>query len=94
MLFPFDICSIQFVQTLQTADNWETVVCLTLPHPPCTQTTPPPTPLPIGWKSRDSVPKLVEQYLSGDLKVDEFLTTTMPIESVNTAFDLMRKGKA
>lgn len=47
-----------------------------------------------GWKSRDSVPKLVEQYLSGDLKVDEFLTTTMPIESVNTAFDLMRKGKA
>ena len=55
-----------------------------LPHPTS----------PLGWKSRDSVPKLVEQYLSGDLKVDEFLTTTMPIESVNTAFDLMRKGKA
>ena len=39
------------------------------------------------------MPKLVDQYLSGDLKVDEFLTSNFPIDSVNTAFDLMHEGK-
>lgn len=46
-----------------------------------------------GWKSCDSVPKLVEEYLAGKLKVDEFITHTMPLDKINEAFDLMHAGK-
>ena len=46
-----------------------------------------------GWKSRDSVPKLVDEYVSGQLMVDEFVTHTMPLDKVNEAFDLMHEGK-
>ena len=46
-----------------------------------------------GWKSRDSVPKLVDEYMAGDLMVDEFVTFTMPLDSINTAFDYMHHGK-
>jgi S-(hydroxymethyl)glutathione dehydrogenase/alcohol dehydrogenase len=45
-----------------------------------------------GWKSRDSVPKLVSDYLAGKLKVDEFVTHTMNLEKINEAFDLMHHG--
>lgn len=47
-----------------------------------------------GWKSCDSVPKLVEDYLAGKLKVDEFITHTMPLDKINEAFDLMHAGKS
>jgi S-(hydroxymethyl)glutathione dehydrogenase/alcohol dehydrogenase len=47
-----------------------------------------------GWKSRESVPVLVDKYMSGDIKVDEFATFTMKIEEVNKAFDLMHQGKS
>ena len=46
-----------------------------------------------GWKSCDSVPKLVEEYMAGKLKVDEFITHTMPLDKINEAFDLMHAGK-
>ncbi len=46
-----------------------------------------------GWKSRTSVPVLVNKYLEGNLKVDEFVTHTMPLPKINTAFDLMHKGE-
>ena len=46
-----------------------------------------------GWKSRDEVPKLVNDYLDKKLKVDEFITCTETLEDINIAFDLMRKGK-
>ena len=59
---------------------------LPLPSPPL------PCPAP-GWKSRDSVPKLVEEYLAGQLKVDEFVTHTMPLADINKAFDLMQRGE-
>jgi len=46
-----------------------------------------------GWKSRDSVPKLVEEYMTGgDLKVDEFVTFTLPLSEINTAFKYMHDG--
>lgn len=45
-----------------------------------------------GYKSRDSVPSLVEDYLKGDLMVDEFVTAELPIEKVNEAFDAIHKG--
>ena len=47
-----------------------------------------------GWKSRDSVPKLVEEYLNGEIKLDEFVTGHMKIEEINLAFDAMHQGKA
>jgi len=47
-----------------------------------------------GFKSRDSVPKLVEKYLNHQLKIDEFITHTMPIEEINTAFELLHDGKS
>lgn len=46
-----------------------------------------------GWKSRDSVPKLVEGYLQGKVMVDEFVTGEMPLAQINEAFHLMHAGK-
>ena len=46
-----------------------------------------------GWKSRDQVPKLVDKYLSKELMVDEFVSHTMPIESINEAIGLIEKGE-
>ena len=47
-----------------------------------------------GVKGRSQLPGYVDQYLSGDLKVDEFITYTMPLEEINNAFDLMHEGKS
>lgn len=47
-----------------------------------------------GWKSVESVPKLVTQYLNKELMVDEFITHTMSIEEINEAFTLMHEGKS
>lgn len=47
-----------------------------------------------GWKSRDSVPKLVEDYLGGKLMVDEFVTHKYKLEEINQAFDVMHAGKS
>lgn len=46
-----------------------------------------------GWKSRTSVPTLVNKYLDGKLKVDEFASHTMPLAEINRAFELMHQGK-
>lgn len=46
-----------------------------------------------GYKSRDSVPQLVDKYVKGDLMVDEFVTFDLPMEKINEAFDLMHAGK-
>lgn len=46
-----------------------------------------------GWKSCDSVPKLVDEYMARKLKVDEFITHTLPLDKINEAFDLMHDGK-
>lgn len=40
-----------------------------------------------------SVPKLVEDYMSGRIMLDEFVTHTLPLEGINQAFELMTKGK-
>ena len=47
-----------------------------------------------GVKGRSQLPGYVDQYLSGELKVDEFITYTMPLEEINNAFDLMHDGKS
>lgn len=47
-----------------------------------------------GCKGKSQLPGLVEQYMDGGIKVDEFITHTMPLEDINTAFDLMHEGKS
>jgi S-(hydroxymethyl)glutathione dehydrogenase/alcohol dehydrogenase len=32
--------------------------------------------------------------MKGEVKVDEFITYTMPLEEINQAFDLMHEGKS
>lgn len=46
-----------------------------------------------GWKSRDSVPRLVEDYLAKKVKVDEFVSHDVPFEEINKAFHLMHSGQ-
>lgn len=47
-----------------------------------------------GWKSRESVPKLVEDYLAKKLKLDEFVSHFLTFEQLNEAFHLMHKGES
>lgn len=47
-----------------------------------------------GVKGRTELPSYVDNYLSGKLKVDEFITHELPFESINEAFDLMEQGKS
>ncbi|XP_011301749.1 alcohol dehydrogenase class-3 [Fopius arisanus] len=46
-----------------------------------------------GWKSKDSVPKLVDDYLKKKLLLDEFITHTMKFEAINEGFELLHSGK-
>ncbi|XP_014247527.1 alcohol dehydrogenase class-3 [Cimex lectularius] len=47
-----------------------------------------------GWKSRDSVPKLVEDYLQGKIDLDSFVTHELKFEEINEGFDLLHSGKS
>ncbi len=47
-----------------------------------------------GVKGRTQLPGMVDQYMQGDIKLDEFVTYTMGIEDINQAFDLMHEGKS
>lgn len=46
-----------------------------------------------GTKSRDQVPVLVEDYMKGDIKVDEFITHHFGLSEINEAFHAMHEGK-
>lgn len=48
----------------------------------------------LGWKSRDSVPKLVKEYLEKKLKLDEFVTHNLNFEEINESFHLMHTGES
>ena len=43
---------------------------------------------------RVDMPRYVDFYLSGQLKLDEMISGRMPLENVNEAFEQMRQGKA
>jgi S-(hydroxymethyl)glutathione dehydrogenase / alcohol dehydrogenase len=47
-----------------------------------------------GVKGRTQLPGMVEQYMDGEIKVDEMITHTMGLEEINHAFDLMHEGKS
>ncbi|MCL1098988.1 S-(hydroxymethyl)glutathione dehydrogenase/class III alcohol dehydrogenase [Shewanella gelidii] len=47
-----------------------------------------------GVKGRSELPEIVERYLDGEFKLDDFITHTMPLEEINHAFALMHEGKS
>ncbi|WP_158769505.1 S-(hydroxymethyl)glutathione dehydrogenase/class III alcohol dehydrogenase [Paraglaciecola sp. L1A13] len=47
-----------------------------------------------GVKGRSQLPDYVLRYMDGEFELDTFITHTMPLEDINTAFDLMHEGKS
>ena len=37
---------------------------------------------------------MVDQYMAGDLNLDDFVTHTMPLDKINDAFHLMHEGES
>lgn len=47
-----------------------------------------------GWKGADDLPKLVDQYMAEQLKLDEFITGSLPLKDVNKAFQQFKSGNS
>ncbi|XP_004748248.1 all-trans-retinol dehydrogenase [NAD(+)] ADH4 [Mustela putorius furo] len=47
-----------------------------------------------GWKSIDSIPKLVTDYKKKKIDLDILVTHTLPFDKINEAFELMNQGKS
>ncbi|MGA7801253.1 MAG: S-(hydroxymethyl)glutathione dehydrogenase/class III alcohol dehydrogenase [Gammaproteobacteria bacterium] len=47
-----------------------------------------------GVKGRTELPGYVERYMNGQIELDRMVTHTMPLEEINTAFELMHEGKS
>ncbi|GMQ89504.1 MAG: S-(hydroxymethyl)glutathione dehydrogenase/class III alcohol dehydrogenase [Gammaproteobacteria bacterium] len=47
-----------------------------------------------GVKGRSELPGYVENYMNGKIELDSMVTHSMPLEDINTAFDLMHEGKS
>ena len=47
-----------------------------------------------GVKGRSELPGIISQYMKGEFALNDFITHTMPLEEINTAFDLMHEGKS
>ena len=47
-----------------------------------------------GAKGRTDVPRIVDWYMDGKVNIDDLITHTMPLDEINSAFDLMHEGKS
>ena len=47
-----------------------------------------------GAKGRTDVPKFVDWYMDGKIEIDPMITHTMPLDEINTGFELMHAGKS
>lgn len=47
-----------------------------------------------GARGRTDVPKIVDWYMEGKINIDDLITHIMPLEEINTAFDLMHEGSS
>ena len=45
-----------------------------------------------GAKGRTDVPKIVDWYMDGKINIDDLITHTLPLDQINTGFDLMHAG--
>jgi S-(hydroxymethyl)glutathione dehydrogenase/alcohol dehydrogenase len=47
-----------------------------------------------GARGRSDVPKIVDWYMDGKIKIDDLITHKLPLDRINDAFDLMHKGES
>jgi S-(hydroxymethyl)glutathione dehydrogenase/alcohol dehydrogenase len=47
-----------------------------------------------GARGRTDVPKIVDWYMDGRIEIDPLITHVLPLQKINTAFDLMRAGES
>ena len=47
-----------------------------------------------GARGRTDVPKIVDWYMEKKIAIDDLITHTMPLEKINDAFGLMRRGES
>jgi S-(hydroxymethyl)glutathione dehydrogenase / alcohol dehydrogenase len=47
-----------------------------------------------GARGRTDVPKIVDWYMEGKINIDDQITHVMPLDDINTAFDLMHSGES
>ncbi|MFQ5416430.1 MAG: S-(hydroxymethyl)glutathione dehydrogenase/class III alcohol dehydrogenase [Myxococcota bacterium] len=45
-----------------------------------------------GTRGRTQVPRFVDRYMNGRIKLDEMVDEVMPLDEINTAFDRLREG--
>ena len=46
-----------------------------------------------GYKSRMDVPQLVDRYMKGEIKLDDYITHWLDLDRINEAFELLKAGK-
>ena len=47
-----------------------------------------------GARGRTDVPQIVDWYMEGKINIDDLITHTMPLDDINSAFDLMHEGES
>jgi len=47
-----------------------------------------------GARGRTDVPKIVDWYMEGKINIDDLITHQLPLNEINTAFDLMHAGES
>ncbi|MFN3370242.1 MAG: S-(hydroxymethyl)glutathione dehydrogenase/class III alcohol dehydrogenase [Sphingomonadaceae bacterium] len=47
-----------------------------------------------GARGRTDVPKIVDWYMDGRIEIDPMITHRLPLDRINEAFDLMRRGES
>jgi S-(hydroxymethyl)glutathione dehydrogenase/alcohol dehydrogenase len=45
-----------------------------------------------GTKGRTQLPRFVDRYMAGRIRLDEMVNAVLPLERINEAFDLMHRG--
>ena len=47
-----------------------------------------------GIKGRSELPKFVDRYMAGRIRLDEMITATLPLSEINRAFESMHAGES
>ena len=47
-----------------------------------------------GARGRTDVPKIVDWYMQGKIQIDPMITHVMPLDEINNAFELMKRGES
>jgi S-(hydroxymethyl)glutathione dehydrogenase/alcohol dehydrogenase len=47
-----------------------------------------------GARGRTDVPRIVDWYMQGKIEIDPMITHVMPLDEINNAFELMKRGES